>query len=102
MENFDLGQSIYYKNEYTLGIKQVICAIRRTIMQNKTYQLETVSCPSCIKKIEGMLKQTEGIETSEVLFNSSRVKVSFNEEQVTSALIKAKIHQLGYNVISEK
>ena len=69
---------------------------------NKTYQLETISCPSCIKKIEGMLKTLDGVESSEVLFNSSRVKVNFNERTISSALIKAKIHQLGYNVISEK
>ena len=69
---------------------------------NKTYQLETISCPSCIKKIEGMLKTLDGVESSEVLFNSSRVKVNFDESSISSALIKAKIHQLGYNVISEK
>ncbi len=71
-------------------------------MSQKTYQLETVSCPSCIKKIEGMLKQTDGITSSEVLFNSSRVKVEFDEALVSSALIKSKIHQLGYKVLSEK
>ena len=69
---------------------------------NKTYQLETIACPSCIKKIEGMLKTLDGIESSEVLFNSSRVKVSFDDTTISSALIKAKIHQLGYNVLSEK
>ena len=69
---------------------------------NKTYQLETISCPSCIKKIEGMLKTLDGVESSAILFNSSRVKVNFNESTISSALIKAKIHQLGYNVSSEK
>jgi len=69
---------------------------------NKTYQLETISCPSCIKKIEGMLKTLDGVESSEVLFNSSRVKVNFDESTISSVLIKAKIHQLGYNVLSEK
>ena len=69
---------------------------------NKTYQLETISCLSCIKKIEGMLKTLDGVESSEVLFNSSRVKVNFDESAISSALIKAKIHQLGYTVISEK
>ena len=72
------------------------------IIMNKTYQLETISCPSCIKKIEGMLKTLDGVESSEVLFNSSRVKVNFDESTISSVLIKAKIHQLGYNVLSEK
>jgi len=71
-------------------------------MTTKTYQLETVTCPSCINKIEGMLKSTKGIEKSEVLFNSSRVRVSFDEAVVESETIKSKIDKLGYKVLGEK
>lgn len=71
-------------------------------MTSKTYQLETVSCPSCIAKIEGMLKKTAGIAASEVLFNTSRVKVSFDENVITSEDIKKKINNLGYKVLGEK
>lgn len=71
-------------------------------MKAKTYQLETVACPSCIAKIEGMLKRTAGITTSEVLFNSSRVKVSYEENLVTSEDIKTKIENMGYKVLGEK
>jgi len=68
----------------------------------KTYQLETISCPSCIAKIEGMLKRTAGVSSSEVLFNSSRVKVTFDENIITSEDIKKKISNLGYKVLGEK
>lgn len=71
-------------------------------MTNKTYQLETISCPSCIAKIEGMLKKTAGVTTSEVLFNTSRVKVSFDESTISSDEIKSKIDKLGYKVLGEK
>lgn len=71
-------------------------------MTKKIYQLETVSCPSCIAKIEGMLKRTAGIESSEVLFNTSRVKVSFDENVITSDDIKYKINNLGYKVLGER
>jgi copper chaperone len=71
-------------------------------MTKKTYQLETVSCPSCIAKIEGMLKRTAGVSESEVLFNTSRVKVSFDESVITSEEIRNKINKLGYKVLSEK
>jgi len=71
-------------------------------MTNRTFQLETVSCPSCIAKIEGMLKKTGGISSSEVLFNSSRVKVNFDDSAVTAEEIRAKIESLGYLVLSEK
>jgi copper chaperone CopZ len=71
-------------------------------MTNRTFQLETVSCPSCIAKIECMLKKTGGISSSEVLFNSSRVKVNFDDSAVTAEEIRAKIESLGYRVLSEK
>ncbi|HOK42985.1 MAG TPA: heavy-metal-associated domain-containing protein [Thermoclostridium caenicola] len=71
-------------------------------MTSKTYQLETISCPSCIAKIEGMLKKTEGIVSSEVLFNTSRVKVSFDEAKITSDEIRNRIGKLGYRVLGEK
>lgn len=71
-------------------------------MTKKIYQLETVSCPSCIQKIEGMLKKTEGVEESEVLFNSSRVKVSFDEALIKTDEIKNKIDRLGYKVLNIK
>lgn len=71
-------------------------------MTTKTYQLETVSCPSCIAKIEGMLNKTFGVKTSEVLFNSSRVKVAYDEGVIASEEIREKINKMGYQVLSEK
>jgi copper chaperone CopZ len=71
-------------------------------MTKKTYQLETLTCPSCMAKIDGMLKKTNGIVESEVLFNTSRVKVSFDEAKLDSETIKQRIGSLGYAVLSEK
>lgn len=71
-------------------------------MANKIYQMETISCPSCIAKIEGMLKKTAGIRQSEVMFNTSRVKVEFDENVISSKEIKDKIEKLGYKILSEK
>lgn len=69
-------------------------------MTSKTLQLETLSCPSCMAKIEGMLKKTKGIDQSEVLFNSSRVKLTFDEAAISLDDIKARIEGLGYQVLS--
>jgi copper ion binding protein len=71
-------------------------------MSKRTYQLEGMTCPTCVMKIEKLLKKTKGIEESEVLYNSGRVKVSFDENTVTSEEITAAIEQLGYRVVSEK
>jgi copper chaperone len=74
----------------------------RFFMTTKTYQLETLSCPSCVAKIEGMLKKTKGISESEVLFNTSRVRASFDEAEVNSDQIKKNIADLGFVVLNEK
>ena len=71
-------------------------------MTNKTYQLETLTCPSCVAKIDGAMKSTKGIGKAEVLFNSSKVKVEFDESVITPLEIKTKIQKLGYQVLSEK
>ncbi|WP_019640332.1 heavy-metal-associated domain-containing protein [Paenibacillus fonticola] len=71
-------------------------------MAIKLYQLETVSCPSCIVKIEKMLSKTAGVHSSEVLFNSSRVRVSFDDNEISSEAIKSSIVKLGYKVLGEK
>lgn len=71
-------------------------------MTKKTYQMETISCPSCVAKIEGMLKKTTGVDKSEVLFNSARVKVEFDENTITTEDIQNRIEKLGYKVLSVK
>lgn len=43
-------------------------------MSKVVIQLDPVSCPSCIKKIEGAISKVDGVEEVKVLFNSSKVK----------------------------
>lgn len=71
-------------------------------MKKITYQLETLTCPSCTAKIEGALKRTKGVEKYEVLFNSSRVRAIIDEEVVKSEDIVSIIDRLGFTVLSEK
>ncbi|WML46034.1 heavy-metal-associated domain-containing protein [Neobacillus sp. PS3-40] len=72
------------------------------ILSKVQYQLEPLTCPSCIKKIEGALGKMIGVQDAKVLFNSSKVKVSFNKDQVTSEELQEIIEKLGYPVISAK
>lgn len=59
-------------------------------MKQAILQLETLTCPSCMKKIEGALKNIEGIEEKsiKVLFNASKVKLNFDEEKISLEKIK--------------
>lgn len=71
-------------------------------MKTTRYQLETLTCPTCITKIEGVLSKEKGVEEVKVLFNSSKVKVDYKEELISSAHIGELIEQLGYPILSVK
>lgn len=74
----------------------------KTIKEIKTvkFQLETLTCPSCIKKIEGVLNKEQGVLKATVLFNSSKVKIEYDEDEVTSERLKELIEKVGYPVLS--
>lgn len=68
----------------------------------KSYQLETLTCPSCAQNIQGAVKKIKGVNEVQVLFNSSKVKVNFDEGVVRGNEIKSTIERLGYEVLGEK
>lgn len=69
-------------------------------LKTKRFQLETLTCPSCITRIEGVLKKEPGVGKAKVLFNSSRVKVDFDEEKVSAERLAEVIEKIGYPIIS--
>ncbi|MCH6267546.1 MULTISPECIES: heavy-metal-associated domain-containing protein [Neobacillus] len=71
-------------------------------MKKAVFQLEPLTCPSCIKKIETTLQKTPGVRMAKVIFNMSKVKAEFNESEVNANQLEEKFHKLGYEVISTK
>ncbi len=71
-------------------------------MRNIELRLKPLSCPSCIKRIEGKLNKTAGVEEARVLFNSGKVKAKFDETVITADNIAVIIEKLGYPVTSRK
>jgi copper ion binding protein len=69
-------------------------------MQKATIQLETLTCPSCIQKIENAVKSLEGVdkESLSVLFNSSKAKFNFDDKKISIKDIEDAITALGYEV----
>jgi copper chaperone len=63
-----------------------------------TFQLEQLTCPSCIKKIEAALTNQEGVSEVKVLFTSSKVKVSHNDLASAAGLGKV-ITDLGFQIL---
>ncbi len=70
-------------------------------MKQVTYQLETLSCPTCLLKIESLLKKTDGVIDPKVLFNASKVKAKLDESKMSSEEVKSRIEKLGYKVLQE-
>jgi copper chaperone CopZ len=73
-------------------------------VKKATIQLETLTCPSCLQKIENAVKALQGIdkESLKVLFNSSKVKVNFDSEKISIQDIENAIDKLGYKVIKSQ
>jgi copper chaperone len=69
-------------------------------MQKAIIQLETLTCPSCAQKIDRAVKSLEGVdkESVSVSFNSSKVKLDFNDEKISVKDVENAIIALGYEV----
>ncbi|HHT69786.1 MAG TPA: heavy-metal-associated domain-containing protein [Firmicutes bacterium] len=69
-------------------------------MKTATIQLETLTCPSCVQKIEGALKNLNGVdqESMKIMFNSSKVKLNFDESVLSIDAIEKAITTMGYEV----
>lgn len=73
-------------------------------MSKATLQLETLTCPSCLQKIESGVGSLDGVDKDslKVLFNASKVKVDFDEETLAVEDIEQAIEDLGYCVIKSR
>ncbi len=71
-------------------------------MTKAVFQLEPLTCPSCVKKIETALTKTEGVSEAKVLFNSGIVKAEFDDTVVNLEALGSVIQKLGYPVTKTK
>ncbi|HEM3617261.1 TPA: heavy-metal-associated domain-containing protein [Streptococcus suis] len=73
-------------------------------MQKATIQLETLTCPSCMQKIENGVKSLDGVDKKSimVLFNSSKLRVEYDDEKVSIKDIENAIDKLGYEVLKSQ
>lgn len=71
-------------------------------MSKSILQLETLSCPSCVAKIEAALNRIDGVKEVKVGFNSSKVTVSYDDTIEDKTIFKDAVSKLGYDVLSQK
>ena len=69
-------------------------------MKKARIQLEDLTCPSCIQKIEGAVSTLKGIDqdTLKVGFNSSTVKFDFDQDKIDIKEVEKEIERIGYEV----
>lgn len=65
-------------------------------------QLDELSCPSCLTKIESAVSGQSGVENVKVLFNAGKVKADFDDSQVSAEDLTKVVTDLGYTVQKTK
>ncbi|WP_018755725.1 copper ion binding protein [Paenibacillus terrigena] len=65
-------------------------------MENKTFNVEGMSCNHCVNSIEGALKQIGA--NGKVDLNAGTVSVEFDGSKLSAAQIKEAIEDQGYDV----
>lgn len=73
-------------------------------MQKATIQLGTLTCPSCVRKIDSAVRLLNGVDKDSltVSFNTSKVKFDFDEGKLSVADVEKAITVLGYDVLKSQ
>ena len=71
-------------------------------MAKLVMQLDELSCPSCMQKIQAGVSQQDGVESVNVLFNASKVKAEYDEAVTNPDELTQAVTDLGYSVQSIK
>ncbi|MTV81587.1 heavy-metal-associated domain-containing protein [Secundilactobacillus folii] len=61
-------------------------------------QLDGLTCPSCMTKIQKGLENQDGVEKVQVLFNASKAKADFDDSVVSAEELGKVVDKLGYEV----
>jgi len=83
-----------------MNVERILKLERVIHMKKTTLQLETVTCPSCIRKIEGTVSRQKGVSSAIVKFNSSKVEIDHDEQIVSADALKELVSKLGYTVLN--
>lgn len=71
-------------------------------MKTITFQLDDLTCPSCADHIKKVMTGQSGVLETKVLYNSQKVKISFNEAVGDTKDYEEILKKFGYIVKSKK
>ncbi|MCC2879758.1 heavy metal translocating P-type ATPase [Lachnoclostridium pacaense] len=65
-------------------------------MRTEQYRIDGMSCAACSSAVERVTKKLGGVEDSHVNLTTSRMVITYDEDQVTSGMIREAISKAGY------
>lgn len=73
-------------------------------MEKASIQLELLTCPFCMQKIERTIKKINGVDpnSAKLLFNTSKFRSKFDATSITLEVIEKTIEDLGYPLSHSK
>ncbi|MBY7142006.1 copper chaperone CopZ [Virgibacillus sp. NKC19-3] len=67
-------------------------------MEQKTLDVQGMSCGHCKMSVEGALNELDGVSTAEVNLEKGIVDVTFDASKVTLETMKEAVEDQGYDV----
>ncbi|GMV03271.1 MAG: heavy-metal-associated domain-containing protein [Burkholderiaceae bacterium] len=64
---------------------------KKTILRS-----DELSCPSCVRKIEGALSALDGVSRAQVFFNTGRIEVEHDADKVAPTRLVEVVAKVGY------
>src|SRR5690625_6257008 len=71
-------------------------------IEEKTLQINGMSCTACASSIEKGISKMDGVEEANVNFALERTSITYDPEKTNVDAFKQKIKDLGYDVVQEK
>lgn len=66
-------------------------------MITQQYHIDGMSCAACSSAVERVTRKLPGVESSDVNLTTSRMVITYNEDQVTPELICQKVSRAGFS-----
>ncbi len=70
-------------------------------MENKSIQIQGMTCASCAKTVEKATKKLEGVFEANVNFATEKLNISFDEAMISVGDIQSAVEKAGYKALSE-
>jgi copper chaperone CopZ len=67
-----------------------------------TYRLEGLGCPDCAQKMGLILERQKGIQKANVSYATSKVKIQYDNTQISLEEIEKIIAKTGYRVLDRR